>query len=247
MAICHLSKKLNNHFIHVVHFAAYRTSYLSFHKIIINNSQKAKMSTNTSEIGSQKVKSIATGETFELKRFWEDQNVAIIFFRRWGCMLCRLWAKELSEITPVLNKHNIKLIGVGVEEAGSKEFVDGKFFDGELYYVDDLSTYQRLGFKRFNVVTIITSLFWKQSRDAISKGRGLGLGGDTKGDWVQVGGAVLVQKGGNVLRHFVQSGPADHLSNKDILKHFGLENEYNPETMANKKAEEKECTTEAKP
>lgn len=62
MAICHLSKKLNNHFIHVVHFAAYRTSYLSFHKIIINNSQKAKMSTNTSEIGSQKVKSIATGE-----------------------------------------------------------------------------------------------------------------------------------------------------------------------------------------
>lgn len=34
-------------------------------------------------------------QTFELKRFWEDQNVAIIFFRRWGCMLCRLWAKEV--------------------------------------------------------------------------------------------------------------------------------------------------------
>lgn len=47
---------------------------------------------------------------------------------------------------------------------------------------------------------------------------GIGLGGDTKGDWVQVGGAVLVQRGGNVLRHFVQTGPADHLSNKDILK-----------------------------
>lgn len=46
----------------------------------------------------------------------------------------------------------------------------------------------------------------------------LGLGGDLKGDWVQTGGAVLVQKGGNLLRHFTQSGPGDHLSNKDILK-----------------------------
>uniref|UniRef100_A0A2A4J1N5 Uncharacterized protein n=1 Tax=Heliothis virescens TaxID=7102 RepID=A0A2A4J1N5_HELVI len=139
------------------------------------------------------------------------------------------------------------MIGVGVEEAGSKEFISGKFFDGELYHVENISTYQTLGFKRFNVVTILTSLFWKQSRDAIFKGRGMGLGGDLKGDWVQTGGAVLVEKGGKLLRHFVQTGPGDHLSNKEILQHFGLENEYNPETMANKKPEEKECTTEAKP
>lgn len=199
------------------------------------------MSANITEIGTQKVKAVATGEVVELKSFWENQSVAIIFFRRWGCMLCRLWAKELTEIAPVLKKNNIKLIGVGVEEAGSKEFVDGKFFDGDLYYVDNLSTYQLLGFKRFNVFSIITSLFWKQSREAIFKGRSMGLGGDLKGDWVQTGGAVLVEKGGNLLRHFVQTGPGDHLPNLDILKHFGLENEYKPETMANKKPEVTEC------
>ncbi|CAB3245125.1 unnamed protein product [Arctia plantaginis] len=203
------------------------------------------MAANITEIGSQKVRHLVNGEVVELKSFWENQNVAIVFFRRWGCMLCRLWAKELSEIAPVLKKHNIKLVGIGVEEAGSKDFINGKYFDGELYYVDNLSTYQLLGFKRFNVVSIISSLFWKQSRDAIFKGRGMGLGGDYKGDWGQTGGALLVGKGGNLLRQFVQTGPADHLSNLEILKNFGLENEYKPETMANKKHEEAECAVPA--
>ncbi|RVE49907.1 hypothetical protein evm_005375 [Chilo suppressalis] len=187
-------------------------------------------------------------QTKELKSFWEDQNVAIIFLRRWGCTLARLWAKELGEIAPILQKHNVKLIGIGVEEAGSKEFVDAKYFDGELYYVDNLSTYQSLGFKKFNVISILASLFWKQSRDALSKGRGMGLGGDLKGDWGQTGGALLVEKGGKVLQHFVQTGPGDHLPNLEILKHFGLENEYKAEVTGNKKPEEiEDSATEAQP
>ncbi|XP_026484200.1 prostamide/prostaglandin F synthase-like isoform X2 [Vanessa tameamea] len=210
-------------------------------------SKVAKMTPDIIAIGSQKIKSIPGGESVELKTLWQDQNVAIIFFRRWGCLFCRLWAKELGEIAPILKKNNIKLVGIGVEEAGSKEFIDGKFFDDELFCVEDRSTYQMLGFKRFNVVTILTSLLWKQSRDAISKGKSMGLGGDLKGDWVQTGGALFVEKGGNVIRHFAQTGPSDHLPNEEILKLFGLENEYNAETMANKKREEMECNTEAKP
>ncbi|XP_030041212.1 prostamide/prostaglandin F synthase isoform X2 [Manduca sexta] len=205
------------------------------------------MSSDITEIGAQKVKSIANGEVVELKSFWENQNVAIIFFRRWGCMFCRLWAKELGDIKPVLDKHNIKLVGIGVEEAGSKDFVDGKYFDGDLYYVENISTYQLLGFKRFNLVTILTSLFWKQSREAMVKGRAMGLENDLIGDGLQNGGAFIIKEGGKTIYHFVQMAPADYFTGADILKHFGLENEYNPETMANKKPEPAECTTEAKP
>ncbi|XP_059045857.1 prostamide/prostaglandin F synthase-like [Achroia grisella] len=203
------------------------------------------MSTDINVIGSHRVKSVITGESTEMRSFWQNQNVVIIFFRRWGCMLCRLWAKELGEIASVLENNNIKLIGIGVEEDGCKEFVERKFFDGDLYYVEDISTYQALHFKRFNVVTIITSLFWKQSREAVFKGRDMGLGGDLRGDWVQVGGALLVEKGGKLLQHFVQHGPGDHLPNLEILKHFGLENEYRPETMTNKNRQDSLCTTDA--
>ncbi|KAL4703903.1 hypothetical protein ACJJTC_013080 [Scirpophaga incertulas] len=153
---------------------------------------------------------------------------------------------ELSEIASVLRRHNIKLIGVGVEEMGSTEFVEKQFFDGDLYYVKDKSTYNTLGFKKFNKVSILASLFWKQSREALSKGQDMGLGGDLKGDWGQTGGAVLVEKGGKLLTYFAQTGPGDHLPNLDILKHFGLENEYLPDKMGNKSAVERgECLAAA--
>ena len=40
------------------------------------------------------------------------------------------------------------MIGVGVEELGVEEFVEGKFFDGELYIDTQKKSYQDLGFKR---------------------------------------------------------------------------------------------------
>jgi hypothetical protein len=49
----------------------------------------------------------------------------------------------------------------------------------DLYYVENVSTYQSLGFKKFNVVSIIASLFWKQSREAFMKGQGMGEFEDT--------------------------------------------------------------------
>ncbi|KAL0810354.1 hypothetical protein ABMA28_010503 [Loxostege sticticalis] len=199
----------------------------------------AKTSINLNAVGAQKVKSLKNGEVKELGSFWKDQNAAIIFFRRWGCIACRLWATELSEIAPVLAKHNIKLVGIGVEKYNSEEFVQRKFFAGDLYYVENVATYRDLGFNRFNHISIVISLLWKKTRESISIGRSLGLGGDIRGDWVQTGGALLIQKGGKVLHHFTQTGPGEHMSNYDILKTFGLEHEYKPE-MANKKLEDRE-------
>ena len=35
-----------------------------------------------------------------------------------------------SALQPILVKNNVRLIGVGLEELGVQEFIDGKFFDG---------------------------------------------------------------------------------------------------------------------
>ena len=37
---------------------------------------------------------------------------------------------EVSAIKPILDSNNVKLIGVGLEELGVQDFIDGKFFDG---------------------------------------------------------------------------------------------------------------------
>jgi len=65
-----------------------------------------------------------------LKSLWEDQTALIIIFRRWGCLLCRVWAKQISDLYPSLKENNIRLIGIGVDEVGLENFIEGKYFPG---------------------------------------------------------------------------------------------------------------------
>ena len=81
---------------------------------------------------------------------WKDDRCVIVFFRRWGCPFCRLAAREISAIQPLLAEHNVKLIGVGVEQFGVAEFINGNFFKGDVF-VDEgppqKGTYATLDFK----------------------------------------------------------------------------------------------------
>ncbi|XP_015519828.1 prostamide/prostaglandin F synthase-like [Neodiprion pinetum] len=173
-------------------------------------------------ISQNKIKNLTTGEVVPLESLWKDQTVVIVFFRRWGCMLCRVWAKEVSAIADLLKEHNVKLIGVGVEDFDSQEFVDGKFFKGELYVDIDKKTYAGLGFKRYNYFSVIASLFSGESRAAINKGRELKVSGNYKGDGLQNGGALVVKEGGKLLYSFKQDGPAQHVKNSKFLEVLGI-------------------------
>jgi prostamide/prostaglandin F2alpha synthase len=124
-----------------------------------------------------------------MESLWEKQTSVVIFFRRWGCVFCRLWAHDLKEISPILKENNVRLVGVGPENIGVEEFVAGNFFDGgianfchfssdllillhfflELFIDTEKKTYNGLGFKRFNWLSVIAALFTKVSRDAISR------------------------------------------------------------------------------
>ncbi|GLV41456.1 hypothetical protein CBL_06686 [Carabus blaptoides fortunei] len=197
-----------------------------------------------STIGQYEVKHLVTGVVSTLDNFWKDKNCVVIFFRRWGCQMCRLYAKELSDLQPILRKHDIDMIGVGLEDFGAQEFVDGKFFDGELYVDNsDKQIYKAMEFKRFNVITILASLLWADSRAVISKSRKLQVPGNLSGDTLQTGGALIVGKGGNLLYEFKQTGPADHLSNSKILEVLGLQDDI-PNLPKEDPTAKPECTDE---
>ena len=65
----------------------------------------------------------------------QHQTCVIIFFRRFGCQFCRLAAKEISALKPILDRKGIKLIGIGFDDIGLKQFLDRGFFDGGDYLV----------------------------------------------------------------------------------------------------------------
>lgn len=75
----------------------------------------------------------------------------------------------MSLLTPLLASHNVKNIGIGLEEFGLKEFVEGQFFNGDLYVDIGKKTYQDLGYKKYGTIGVLMSLFNKKARDAMAK------------------------------------------------------------------------------
>ncbi|XP_070207988.1 prostamide/prostaglandin F synthase-like [Littorina saxatilis] len=136
---------------------------------------------------------------------------------------CRLGAKELSELKPQLDAKGVRLIGIGLEDLGLEDFQQGHFFDGELYVDTKKETYKLLGFKRFNFLSIFPAIFSKVSRAAYSKAKAEKVGGDLKGDGMQTGGTMVVEKGGKTLLTFKQDSPADHVDPAEVLKALGID------------------------
>ena len=113
----------------------------------------------------------------------------------------------------------MKLVGVGLEELGVQDFIDGKFFDGELYIDTKKESYNALGFERFGFFGLFPAVLSSLSRAAQARAKALGLGGNMAGDGYQNGGAIVVEKGGETtLLHYKQKEAADHASNADVLK-----------------------------
>jgi len=140
-------------------------------------------------------------------------------------MFCRLAAQELSMLAPRLSQEGVRLVGVGLEPLGVEEFVEKKFWDGELYIDQDKKTFKGLNFNWFSLFSLPGLLLAKVARDAASLGKQRGVGGDMRGDGFQNGGLLVVEKGGKVLYTFIQENPADHANNEDILKALNLSSE----------------------
>jgi len=129
----------------------------------------------------------------------------------------------LSLLTPLLSSHNVRNVGVGLEELGLQDFVDGGFFNGDLYLDVGKQTYKDIGYYRYGMMGVMMSLFNKKARDAVAKNRQDNLPSNLKGDGLQTGGTLVVSKGGaGVLLDFRQDNPADHVANSEILRALGI-------------------------
>lgn len=104
-----------------------------------------------------------------------------------------------------------------------EEFLEGKFFDGELFIDEGKKCYEGLKFKRFGIFNLFTAMLTKTSRDAMNKAKAENLGGDLKGDYYQVGGTLVLSSGGSeVLLSHKQESLADHVEPDDVLKSLNI-------------------------
>ncbi|XP_046335662.2 prostamide/prostaglandin F synthase-like, partial [Haliotis rufescens] len=157
---------------------------------------------------------------------------------------CRLGARQLSALKPQLDANNVRLIAIGLEEIGVEEFVEGKFFNGELYIDLKKQCYKDLGFRRLNFFSLFPAIFAKKARDAMSQAKTDKIEGNFKGDGMQNGGTMVVAKGGKVLLNFKQDNPADHVDPNEVLKALGIEGTVDVEKLVSTEGEGTQVTAD---
>ncbi|XP_067872861.1 prostamide/prostaglandin F synthase [Heterodontus francisci] len=171
------------------------------------------------KIGVNLIKNIQTGELVELKSLWQERASVIFFLRRFGCQVCRWTAKEISKLKEVFEQNDIHLAGVGPEELGMQDFIEGQYFKGDLYIDEKKQCYKDLGFKRYNTLNLLPAALGQKVRQVVSQANKDGISGNFSGDMMQSGGMLIVSKGGEkVLFHFVQDSPGDHVPLDTILQ-----------------------------
>lgn len=167
------------------------------------------------------VKAVTKEET-QCKYLWSESDVVIYFLRRFGCPVCRWISREISSIKQALDENNVKLIGIGPEAVGIDEFVSGKYFAGDLYTDEKREVYQALGFSKFSMMGALGAAVDKETRDLNNKAKSAGLGGNFKGDLKQLGGLLIIKKGGEQLLYFKQEKASEYVKNSAILNKLGI-------------------------
>ncbi|TRY74557.1 hypothetical protein TCAL_00697 [Tigriopus californicus] len=124
-----------------------------------------------------------------------------------------------QEIGPQVQKHAIRLVGIGLEKLGVEDFVAGQFFQGELFIdAEDRKSYRDLGFHQMSGMDLVPGLLSPQALSAGFNATLSGLGGNMWGNGMQNGGLLVVERGGNkVPFSFRQNQPSDHPDRKAIL------------------------------
>ncbi|XP_034809507.1 prostamide/prostaglandin F synthase isoform X2 [Pan paniscus] len=130
----------------------------------------AAMSTvDLARVGACILKHAVTGEAVELRSLWRERACVVAGLRRFGCVVCRWIAQDLSSLAGLLDQHGVRLVGVGPEALGLQEFLDGDYFEGELYLDESKQLYKELGFKRYNSLSILPAALGKPVRDVAAK------------------------------------------------------------------------------
>ena len=187
----------------------------------------SKQKSVISNIAKNTLLNPSDGSQTTFSELWKDNRCVFVFFRRWGWPYCRLAAREISAIQPLLAENNVKLVGVGVEHFGVEEFIKGKYFEGDVFVDEGKKSYAALDFKTMSYLQLIPAVISSAARSAQAAAKRLGLGGNLDGDKYQNGGCLVLEKGGGdaPLLHFIQQAAPDHVENAEVLKSLGIEGE----------------------
>ncbi|KAH7431791.1 hypothetical protein KP509_08G066700 [Ceratopteris richardii] len=202
-------------------------SRATFHQAMATQKGSTHVADAIKDVEVETVRGASDSNYVKVGSFWQDQTVVIHILRRFGCKLCRYNALELQKIVPTLEDHNVRIIAIGIEKLGLKEFQDGGFWNGELYIDNGKKIHNALSIKSVGILNSFKMLY--DIRDALKKAND--VSGNLKGDGRQLGATFVIAKGGTMLMDFRQKDFADQPSLESILEACGVDRKDYPSNL----------------
>lgn len=135
----------------------------------------------------------------------------------------------------------MRMVAVGLERLGLDEFLEGKYWSGDLYIDESHSTYKNLALKRFGLADGYGMLD-KSLYSAVGQAEGVGFKGNLKGDGFQLGATFVIlksQEGHEIVFEHRQTSYADHPKSVDIVTGMKLAEDVIAQVRADEDAFEK--------
>ena len=147
------------------------------------------------------------------------QPAVTIFLRRWGCTLCRGYAKKLTDtLLPTLTHNGVRLVAIGFDTPGQEQWMDGRFFPVDQLYMDDgRRLYTALGVKRPSALSGFMKLLSSSTRAWNNEVKAMGITGNFDGDGLQLGATFVVSPTGQLWMERRQTDYGDHPSADEIV------------------------------
>ncbi len=168
---------------------------------------------NLDDLGSLPIRD-ETGRSLATRQLWEKQSVMVVFVRHFGCVFCRQQLSELREIIPEIRNAGVELAVIG---NGTWNFIQGfKEAIGlkslSVYTDPSLATYKAAGMDRGRTAMLDARWIVKGLKAFFSGHRQA----STQGDALQLGGVLVVARGGRLLFKQASRFAGDHASPEQI-------------------------------
>lgn len=124
-------------------------------------------------------------------------------------------AQDIAQLKPKFDELNAKLICVGYEDVGAQEFLDGKFWQGELLVDQPHAVFQALGTRKVGLWTLGSP----SVVSALSKAMRMGIPKNFEGSTLDgtLGGTYVVSNGEFVYEYQNQDF-GDHAPGEEVLQ-----------------------------
>eukprot|EP00026_Physarum_polycephalum_P013955 Phypoly_transcript_14416.p1 GENE.Phypoly_transcript_14416~~Phypoly_transcript_14416.p1 ORF type:complete len:198 (+),score=25.40 Phypoly_transcript_14416:102-695(+) len=124
--------------------------------------------------------------------FYANHRIVLVVFRRFGCVICREAAVEISKLKHDLDRMNVRLIGVGFEKNEKDVYDFLMYWAGELYIDEQRELYKALNVKRFGLLEAY-GLVDPKVYDNLARAKAAGMRGSRWGaDPFQLGGTFVI-------------------------------------------------------